>query len=102
MKANLRPGFWIMALLLCCLNMPLMAARAASDSNAPAESACKEEVRTGSRIPVLVCPGDAPAVQSLSMSEQIIHPTDLGYVLSTGFPGLSVQTGTTGGGNLRQ
>ena len=97
-----RPGFWMIALLMCNLNFPMASADANTDTNNSAEPACRKEAPTGSRIPVRVCKGDDASVQSLWMSDQIIRPMDLGYVLSTGFPGLVVRMGSLSGVNQRQ
>ena len=102
MNTRPRPGVWMIALVMCGLNVSLSAANANTDTNNSAEPACRKEAPTGSRIPVRVCKGDETSVQRLWMSDQIIRPMDLGYVLSTGFPGLTVQMGSLSGVNLRR
>ena len=91
MAAHARTAFRILTLLLCSLAAP-MAVRAA-DAPATAEPACREEVHTGSRIKILVCPGDEGYEQGVRLGDQLQRSGDRQFTRSTRLAGLTVRAG---------
>lgn len=63
---------------------------------------CVEIVRTGSRIPTLVCGDDLPVHPSVYVPDAMVDPLDWGSRLSRHFPGLTVNSGLTGSPGTRR
>ena len=108
MATGSRSAVWIMGLSLVA---PVVAGDtgvlvadtgATTDSNGAAQPVCRNEIYTGSRIPMEVCADSEAPVQSIRMSEQIMHPDDLAFILRTRFPSLTVHSGLTSGASVRR
>lgn len=111
METSFKRAFWKVMLLLAGMLAPMAigatespeAANASTaDTNAPAEPVCRKEVYTGSRIPMQVCADSEAPVQTMRMSEQLLHPNDLVFILSTRFTSLTVHSGATSGVSVHQ